>query len=128
MPAITTLSFAAADHARRALVASGRMLAIVIKRIDRGMRNRQAARVLARFDDRMLADIGLTRGDLRDAYAQGVWEDPTNLLRARALERRLASHGISHGLAPEKPLAPTLVPKVDTTTVSQARMTFCNCS
>jgi uncharacterized protein YjiS (DUF1127 family) len=128
MPAITTLSFAAADHIGRALIAFGRTLAVYAKRLDRAMRNRQAARVLARFDDRMLADIGLNRADLRDAYAQSVWDDPTNLLRARARERRLARHGITHGLAQEKPLAPALVPKVDNAIVSQARLAFCNCS
>ena len=112
----------------RVLMAFGRRLAIQLKRFERGLRNRQAARVLARFDDRMLADIGLSRADLRDAYAQPAWDDPTNLLRARALERRLARHGITNGLASERPLAPTLVPKVDNATVSQARLTFSKCA
>jgi uncharacterized protein YjiS (DUF1127 family) len=127
MPAITTLSFAATSQIGRALVSLGRTLAATAKRIDRGLRNRQAARALARFDDRMLADIGLNRADLRDAYAQSVWQDPTNLLRARALERRLARRGITHGLTPERPFAPPLVPKVDDTALSQARVTFSNC-
>ena len=54
----------------------------------RALRNRAAAAVLARVDDRMLADIGLTRGDVRDAFAEQIWRDPTDLLRARADERR----------------------------------------
>jgi uncharacterized protein YjiS (DUF1127 family) len=54
----------------------------------RTLRNRADAAVLARVDDRMLADIGLTRGDVRDAFAEPIWRDPTNLLRARADERR----------------------------------------
>jgi uncharacterized protein YjiS (DUF1127 family) len=54
----------------------------------RALRNRAAAAVLARVDDRMLADIGLTRGDVRDAFAEPIWHDPTDLLRARAAERR----------------------------------------
>ena len=29
------------------------------------------------LDDRMLADIGLTRGDVRDAFSEPVWRDPT---------------------------------------------------
>jgi uncharacterized protein YjiS (DUF1127 family) len=33
---------------------------------------------LADLDDRMLADIGLTRTDLRDAYAEPLWKDPTS--------------------------------------------------
>jgi uncharacterized protein YjiS (DUF1127 family) len=54
----------------------------------RTLRNRADAAVLARVGDRMLADIGLTRGDVRDAFAEPIWRDPTNLLRARADERR----------------------------------------
>src|SRR5262245_57544713 len=95
MPAITTLSFAAASPVGHAILAFGRGLATIAKRILRAVKNRRAAQVLARFDDRMLADIGLTRGDVRDAYAMSPWSDPTNLLRARALERRLARHGIT---------------------------------
>lgn len=125
MPAIVALGFSAALRGRRALVVIGHALATAAKRLDRAIRNRQAARVLARFDDRMLADIGLSRADLRDAYSQAVWEDPTNLLRARALERRLARRGITHGLAPQKALAPPLAPKVDAGTVKQARVAFC---
>ena len=32
------------------------------------------------FNDRMLSDIGLTRGDVADAYAEPLWRDPTALL------------------------------------------------
>jgi uncharacterized protein YjiS (DUF1127 family) len=52
--------------------------------------NRRDMQVLAGFDDRMLADIGLTRGDVRDAVAEPLWRDPTNILVARAQERRLS--------------------------------------
>ena len=37
----------------------------------------------------MLADIGITRSDLRDAFSEPFWDDPTALLRERAIERRL---------------------------------------
>jgi hypothetical protein len=37
----------------------------------------------------MLKDIGLTRSDLNDAFSSPFWEDPTSLLRERAIERRL---------------------------------------
>jgi len=37
----------------------------------------------------MLADIGITRADVRDAFSEPFWDDPTALLRERALERRL---------------------------------------
>ena len=44
---------------------------------------------LAGLDRNMLADIGLTRADLNDALSGAFWEDPTALLRERAIERRL---------------------------------------
>ena len=54
----------------------------------RVLKNRRDAGMLAGMDDRMLADIGLTRSDLRDAYAQPLWRDPTDMLAGRARERR----------------------------------------
>ena len=45
--------------------------------------------MLAGLDRHMLADIGITRADLRDAFSEPFWEDPTALLRERAIERRL---------------------------------------
>ena len=128
MPAITALAIAGAMPIRRGFVAFGRMLALHARKLDRAIKQRRAAQVLARFDNHMLADIGLTRADLRDAYAEPLWDDPTILLRARALERRLARHGISFGIAPDVAAAPPLVPKVDAATISQARITFCGCS
>ena len=54
----------------------------------RAYRNRLDATALAGADDRALADIGLTRSDLRDAFAEPLWRDPTSLLRGRVGERR----------------------------------------
>jgi uncharacterized protein YjiS (DUF1127 family) len=127
MPAITALSFAAAGPIRHVLAAVWRRFAYRAKQFERAIEHRRAAQVLARFDDRMLADIGLTRADLRDAYAGPLWDDPTALLRARALERRLARHGISNGLETDSVVAPPLTPKVDAAVLSQARMSFCGC-
>jgi uncharacterized protein YjiS (DUF1127 family) len=69
-----------------------------VKLAVRGMQNRRQAVALAHLDSHMLADIGLTRGDVHDAAATPIWEDPTALLRARALERRLGRNGVSLGL------------------------------
>jgi hypothetical protein len=33
--------------------------------------------------------MGLTRADVSDAFSEPFWEDPTALLRERAIERRL---------------------------------------
>ena len=57
--------------------------------LDRALRHRREATVLAGLDRRMLADIGLTRSDVQDAFSTPLWEDPTALLRERAMERRL---------------------------------------
>jgi len=86
-------------------------IAARIKQFARAYRNRSDAVVLATFDDRMLADMGLTRSDVRDALTGPLWDDPTNLLRARALERRLSRHRISLGL--QDTTAPPLVPQGD---------------
>lgn len=59
------------------------------KAVARAMRNRQNATVLAGLDRRMLADIGLTRSDVQDAFSTPLWEDPTALLSERAIERRM---------------------------------------
>ena len=51
--------------------------------------NAREAKALAGLDRRMLADIGITRADVCDAFSGPFWEDPTALLRERAIERRL---------------------------------------
>ena len=57
--------------------------------VARAQRNRREARILSGLDQHMLADIGINRADLNDAFSAPFWEDPTALLRERALERRL---------------------------------------
>ena len=52
----------------------------------------------------MLSDIGLTRSDLRDAYSEPLWRDPTCILASRARERQVNRPVIT--LA-----APSLVPQ-----------------
>ena len=60
-----------------------------LKAIARARKHRREANALAGLDRNMLADIGITRSDLNDALSGPFWEDPTALLRERALERRL---------------------------------------
>src|SRR4026209_1997404 len=60
-----------------------------LKEVARARRHRREANVLAGLDRRMLADIGITRAAVRDAFSEPFWDDPTALLRERALERRL---------------------------------------
>jgi uncharacterized protein YjiS (DUF1127 family) len=86
MSAITAYAFWGSAFVVRAMNAAGAFAV----RIFRAARNRHSARMLARLDDRQLADIGLTRSDLRDAYAEPLWDDPTSVLACRAAERRLS--------------------------------------
>ncbi len=68
-----------------------------LKEFARARRHRREANMLAGLDRNMLADIGITRADLNDALSGPFWEDPTALLRERAIERRL------YRVAPARP-------------------------
>jgi len=57
-------------------------------RLARALRHRHEARVLAGLDQHMLADIGITRADVSDAFSRPLWEDPTAVLIERAGDRR----------------------------------------
>ena len=85
------------------LVVRARQFALLVK-------NRRDATMLAGLDDRMLADIGLTRGDLRDAYSEPVWSDPTAVLVSRSHERRVNRRRVSIGLAEKVFDSPSIVP------------------
>jgi uncharacterized protein YjiS (DUF1127 family) len=61
-----------------------------LRGLARARRHRREARALAGLDCHMLADIGVTRADLRDAFSEPFWEDPTELLRERVNERRVS--------------------------------------
>jgi uncharacterized protein YjiS (DUF1127 family) len=76
------------------------------------LKNRRDAVLLTSLDDRMLADIGLTRGDVRDAYSEPVWRDPTAILVSRAHERRINRRRTSIGLSSKAFDAPSIVPSV----------------
>ncbi len=86
MPAITSLTYGAAKLAARAAAAMVVSLGRAANRVVRTIRNRRDAARLARFDDRMLADIGLTRGDVCEALSGPVWRDPAPLLAKRYAE------------------------------------------
>ena len=73
-------------------------------------KHRRDAAALASFDDRMLADIGLSRSDLRDALAEPMWRDPTAILVNRADERRIRRRRFAFGSWSPGALAPSIVP------------------
>jgi uncharacterized protein YjiS (DUF1127 family) len=62
-------------------------LAMGVWRLVLAIKHRRELAHLADLDDRMLADIGLTRTDLRDACAEPPWQDPTSELERRARGR-----------------------------------------
>ena len=76
------------------------------------VKNRRDAAILTGLDDRMLADIGLTRGDLRDAYSEPVWRDPTAILVDRGQERRVNRRRVVTGLSAKIFEAPSIVPQL----------------
>jgi uncharacterized protein YjiS (DUF1127 family) len=79
----------AAGTLTRALGAAINVVVISVKSVNRAVRHRRDARMLAGLDGRMLADIGLTQSDVQDAFSEPLWADPTALLKERAIERRM---------------------------------------
>lgn len=97
-----------------ALSGCGRVAAAAVgraKRVAQVMRHRRDAAILASFNDRMLADIGLTRSDLNDAFAEPRWRDPTAVLVTRAYERRVARRSVWPRLPRRGASSPPIVPK-----------------
>ena len=81
-----------------------------LRQLGQMIKNRRDAVTLAGLDDRMLADVGLTRGDVRDAFSEPVWRDPTAVLVSRAQERRINRRGAKIGLVEKTFDAPSIVP------------------
>lgn len=71
----------------QATVDAGAMLARWVKAAVRALRHRREARILAGLNDHMLADIGLTRADVQDAFSEPLWRDPTSMLADRRAAR-----------------------------------------
>ena len=75
-----------------------------LRRLALAFRHRHDAAILHSLDDRMLADIGLTRRDVRQAFQEPIWRDPTDLL-----VERVARRGSTRVV---KMRAPSIVPEV----------------
>ena len=88
MPAITSLTISAAAPLGRVLSVLAGRARRALKQLAEKVKSRRDAMRLAELDDRMLADIGLSRSDLRDAFAVPPWRDPGDLLARRVTERR----------------------------------------
>ncbi len=109
MTALMTLAPSGSFHAIAAL---GALVVRLGRRFADVWRHRNDAAMLGAFDDRMLADLGLTRADLNDALAMPLWRDPTSVLACRQVERRRARR--SAVTAVIKRPSPSLVPGPDT--------------
>lgn len=99
-----------------ALLGCGRAAAAAVacaKRMAQVVRHRRDAAILASFNDRMLADIGLTRGDVNDAFAEPPWRDPSAVLAARVHERRSSRRGVWPPWPRLVKTAPSIVPPED---------------
>jgi uncharacterized protein YjiS (DUF1127 family) len=86
---------------------------IVVERVRAALqlvKNRRDATILAGMDEHMLADIGLTRGDVRDAFSEPLWRDPTAILVSRSHERRVNRRRLGKGLVEKSFEAPSIVP------------------
>ena len=75
--------------------ATGVML-LHARQLYQAIRHRRRIAVLAEHDERLLADIGLTPDDVRDAAREPFWRDPTELLghRVGAARARARSAGL----------------------------------
>lgn len=74
----------------RALRAAANATVAFVRATWKARRHRREVIGLLHFDDRALADIGLTRGDLHAVLATSLFEDPSTRLRVLAVERRAA--------------------------------------
>jgi uncharacterized protein YjiS (DUF1127 family) len=109
MTALTTPF--APSSCSQAFAAFGMAVARVGRWLADVWRHRRDAAALAAFDDRMLADIGLTRCDLNDALSEPLWRDPTTVLAHRYSERRRVRRAMAAELI--KRASPPLVPGAD---------------
>lgn len=65
-------------------------VAFRLKALAVSMTRRKQIEAMSRLDDRMLADIGVTRADLEEAARWSLWGDPGDRLAEISEERRAA--------------------------------------
>jgi uncharacterized protein YjiS (DUF1127 family) len=95
----------AAEPFGRVIFATATPVMARLRRLATAFRHRHDAAVLMGLDDRMLADIGLTRREVRQAFDGPVWRDPTELLADRVAGRRSAR-------LVKRRAAPAIVPEI----------------
>jgi uncharacterized protein YjiS (DUF1127 family) len=95
----------AAEPFGRVIFAAVALVTMRLRQLAAAFRHRHDTAILLELDNRMLADIGLTRRDVRQAFDEPIWRDPTNLLVDRVTRRRPARLTKTRG-------APSIVPAV----------------
>jgi len=94
----------AAEPFGRVIFAAAAPVMARLRRLATAFRHRHNAAVLMGLDDRMLADIGVTRREVRQAFDEPAWRDPTELLADRVAGRpsaRLVRRRAVPALVPE---------------------------
>jgi uncharacterized protein YjiS (DUF1127 family) len=86
-----------------AMIAS---LARIRRQLVAAWRRRRDVALLASFDDFLLKDMGLNRGDLHDALAEPLWRDPTAVLVRRRRRARTAAAVVLLASGQAPPLVP----------------------
>ncbi|GGF69436.1 hypothetical protein GCM10007301_31380 [Azorhizobium oxalatiphilum] len=61
-----------------------------VRHITQAIARRNELNALGGMSDSMLRDMGIDRGDLRDAASVPWWSDPTEVLVQRSVERQAA--------------------------------------
>ena len=80
------------DYVLSRAIAAGEMGGLSVSRFLRRWRARRSIRKLTEFDDYMLADIGMNRGDLRWAAGLPLTVNAAIALEERARQRRASAH------------------------------------
>lgn len=78
-----------------ALAAATATVARAVINLWRALMHRRTVLEMASFDDRMLSDIGLTRGDVHAALSLPMDSDPSARLRILAVERRAGNRALA---------------------------------
>ncbi|MEM1048844.1 MAG: DUF1127 domain-containing protein [Pseudomonadota bacterium] len=73
----------------------GNAIVTLVKAVARWYTNRRQTRLLLEMDDRMLSDIGLTRGDVRAALRTAGTIPPLERLRLIAVEKRATARALA---------------------------------
>jgi uncharacterized protein YjiS (DUF1127 family) len=95
----------------RTIVARAGIAFARIRNLGSAIGHRRDVQVLARFDDRMLADIGLTRTDVQYALSEPFWRDPGRVLVLLAGDRRAEPRGRGGQRRGRIVPAPSIVPE-----------------